>query len=285
LTLPQNIANLTPTKSLIGFMEIFMKPSDFLRFSLISIFLAVNLSAQSVLFDFNNIPRYSTFPVSQTVEGITAHFSGTGQGYSIQDAGVLGFTPAGFSGNIIYPNSVYLADLLINFDQTITVFSIIYACQELACDDAATMRVSVYMKGIYVGTDTKIASHPGTWPVDTLACNFPQGFDSVVVHYDHRPPTCQDYGVIFLADNMTVTPAPPPIIVTNVVKLPNGPFQFSFSATPNASFTVFGATNPTLPFSNWAALSGLTEAPAGHFQFTDWQATNMLRRFYRVSSP
>lgn len=44
------------------------------------------------------------------------------------------------------------------------------------------------------------------WPVDTLRCQFPQGFDSVVVHYDSPPPTCQDYGTIYLADNMRVTP-------------------------------------------------------------------------------
>jgi hypothetical protein len=42
--------------------------------------------------------------------------------------------------------------------------------------------------------------------VDTLRCSFAQGFDSVVVHYYLPPPTCQDYGTIFLADNMIVTP-------------------------------------------------------------------------------
>ncbi|CAN5400042.1 hypothetical protein BH11BAC1_BH11BAC1_07180 [soil metagenome] len=61
------------------------------------------------------------------------------------------------------------------------------------------------MNGSFVGTNTKTASVPGTWPVDTLFCNFPQGFDSVVVHYDSPPPTCQDYGVIYMADNMQVT--------------------------------------------------------------------------------
>ena len=67
--------------------------------------------------------------------------------------------------------------------------------------------------------------------------------------------------------------------------LPSGAFQFTFAYTPSASCTVFGTTNPTLPFSNWRALTGLTEAPPGLFQFTDLQATNISRRFYRVSSP
>ncbi|MCX6256521.1 MAG: T9SS type A sorting domain-containing protein [Bacteroidia bacterium] len=162
-------------------------------------------SAQTVLFDFDNAPLYTSLPLDQTVSGITAHLSATGQGYSIQEANVLGFTPQGFSGHILNPNSINLSDLLINYDHTLTDFSIMYSCQELGCDDAATMRVTVFMNGSFIGTNTKIAGNPGTWPVDTLKCSFPQGFDSVVVHYDSPPPTCHDYGVIYLADNMQVT--------------------------------------------------------------------------------
>jgi len=166
-------------------------------------------SAQSVLFDFDNAPLYTSLPLDQTAANITAHIAATGQGYSIQDANVLGFTPPGFAGHVLYPNSINISDLLISYDHTITDFSIMYSCQELACDDAATMRVTAYMSGLFTGTSTKVAAHPGTWPVDTLRCTFPQGFDSVVVHYDSRPPTCQDYGVIYLADNMRVTPVYP----------------------------------------------------------------------------
>ena len=162
-------------------------------------------SAQAVLFDFDNAPLHSSLPIDQTVSGITAHFTATGQGYSIQDANVLGFVPKGFEGRIIYPNSINLANLLISFDHTLTDFSIMYSCQELGCDDAATMRVTAYMNGTFTGTNTKTAGIPGTWPVDTLRCSFSQGFDSLVVHYDSRPPTCQDYGVIFMCDKMRVT--------------------------------------------------------------------------------
>jgi hypothetical protein len=168
---------------------------------------AIPASAQAVLFNFDNAPIHSSLPIDLTVGGVTAHFSSTGQGFSIQEANALGFTPAGFAGNIIYPNSINLADLHVRFDPALIDFSIMYACQELGCDDAATMRVTAYMSGSLVGTNTKTASNPGTWPVDTLRCSFSQGFDSVVVHYDSRPPTCQDYGTIFVADNMEVTPA------------------------------------------------------------------------------
>jgi len=175
-------------------------------FALIIVFSITSLSAQAILFDFDNAPLYSSLPINQTQGGITARLSATGQGYSIQEANVLGFVPKGFSGRVIYPNSINLSDLLIRFDQMITDFSIMYACQELGCDDAATMRVTAYSKGNWVGTKTKTAKFPGTWPVDTLGCSFSVGFDSVVVHYDSRPPTCQDYGVIFMADQMRVTP-------------------------------------------------------------------------------
>jgi hypothetical protein len=173
------------------------------------------LSAQAVLFDFDNAPLSSPLPIDQTAGGITAHLSATGQGYSIQNANVHGFTPAGFGGRMIDPSSNNISDLQIRFDQTITFFSIMYSPQELGCDNSETMRVTAFMKGTMVGTNTRQVTFPGTWPTDTLSCSFAHGFDSVVVHYDSRPPTCQDYGTIFLADNMVVIPAAPTAVASN----------------------------------------------------------------------
>lgn len=161
--------------------------------------------AQQIMFDFDNAPLHVSLPLAINSGGVTATLSATGQGFSIQEANTMGFTPQGFGGNCIYPNSVFAADLLIAFDQTLSDLSILYACQELGCDDAATMRITAYYQGIYVGTNTRTATYPGTYPMDTLSCSFPQGFDSVVIHYDSPPPTCQDYGTIFLADNMLIT--------------------------------------------------------------------------------
>ena len=188
-------------------------------FLLSTIFTANNLTAQSVLFDFDSAPLHSSLPIDLTVGGITAHFSATGQGYSIQDNSAP-VVPVGFTGRYIYPNSIYAADLLVKFDQTLTYFSIMYSVQELACDTSATMRVTAYMSGSYVGTNTKVASVPGTWPVDTLKCSFPQGFDSVVVHFDSHPSACQDWGPIFLADNMWVTPLNPTAVSDPKDKFP-----------------------------------------------------------------
>jgi hypothetical protein len=67
--------------------------------------------------------------------------------------------------------------------------------------------------------------------------------------------------------------------------LTDGSFQFSFSSRPALSVGLLATTDPTLPLSNWTALSGVTEISPGQFQFTDLQATNSPQRFYRVRSP
>jgi hypothetical protein len=251
--------------------------------------LILRAGAQSVLFDFDSAPLYSPLPIDLTVGGITAHLSATGQGYSIQSTTTATVVPAGFSGRFIFPSGINAADLLVSFSSPLTDFSILYATQELACDSSATMRVTTYMNGAFVATATTNATWncTCTWTAQVLPISSAQPFNSVVVHYDApplpSPNPCQDYGVIFVADDMIVTPVRT-ITLTNQTRLANGAFQFSFATTPNAPCTVFGATNPSLPFSNWTSLTGLTEGPPGEFQFTDLQATNFPRRFYRVSS-
>jgi hypothetical protein len=149
------------------------------------------------------------------------------------------------------------------------------------------MQGTAYLDGALAGSATTnaTASCPCTWQSQTLAFSSAQGFNSVVVHWVTPGPGCQDYGPLFVADNMVATPAPPPIVLTNPTKLGSGAFQFSFTNTPGRSFTVFVITNISVPFSNWTALGGVTEIAPGRFQFTDLQATNNQARFYRVRSP
>ena len=165
--------------------------------------------AASILFDFNSGPQHASLPLDLTAGGITAHFSATGQGFSIQDTvQSIGVLPAGFSGLGLAPNSVYAADLIVAFPfNTLTDFSIMFAPQDLDTDTSATLRVTASMNGVFVGTTTAVTDYQGTWPSGTLSLNSAQGFNNVVVHYDLPPPTGGDYGVIFAADNMIVTPA------------------------------------------------------------------------------
>jgi PEP-CTERM motif-containing protein len=172
-----------------------------------SMLLCAQAQAGSVLFDFNNGPLHASLPLDLTVGGITAHFSATGQGFSIQDtAQVIGVLPTGFSGFGLVPNSISSADLLVSFPQErVTDFSIKVAPQELNTDSTATLRVTAFMNGIFAGTNTSKGSEPFFWPPSTLSFISPQGFNSVVVHYDSPPPTGGDFGRIFVADNMIVT--------------------------------------------------------------------------------
>lgn len=246
--------------------------------------LLFRAGAQTILFDFENANRYSSLPITLTAGGITAQFSATGQGFSIQAANTMGFTPAGFSGNCIYPGGVYAADLVVNFSAPLTDFSILYAPQELACDSSATLRVTAYLGGALVGTATTNAQ-AGTWPSETLQFHSTQPFNKVVVHYDKPPVTGGDWGPIFMADNMTVTPAPPPVVLANAATPVTGAFQFDFTNAPGGSFTVLASPDPMLSITNWTVLGSAAEISPGQYQFTDLQTTNHPQRFYRVSSP
>lgn len=99
------------------------------------------------------------------------------------------------------------------------------------------------------------------------------------------PNPCQDYGTIFLADNMTVTVAPMPIVLGQATRLGNGAFQFAFINAPGDAFTVLASTNASLPLASWNVLGSVTEISSGQYQFTDLQATNQPLCFYRVRSP
>jgi uncharacterized repeat protein (TIGR03803 family) len=78
---------------------------------------------------------------------------------------------------------------------------------------------------------------------------------------------------------------PSSILLTNLIKPPGGSFQFSFLHTSGSTNTVFAATDVSLAFSNWTSLGTATEVSPGNFQFTDPQAANHSKRFYRVRSP
>jgi hypothetical protein len=169
---------------------------------------SVCAEAQSVTFDFDNAQQYAPLPLYLTAGGITGYFSSGSSlyNYSIQAADVLGFTPQGFSGLCIFPSTVYQSDLLVSFDTQLTSASILYAPEEYGTDSSCTMRMTAYLGGTYVGTNTYQIPNGGTWPSGTLSFSSTSPFDNIVIHYDAPPPTGGDYGPIFMADNLVVTP-------------------------------------------------------------------------------
>ncbi len=91
--------------------------------------------------------------------------------------------------------------------------------------------------------------------------------------------TCTDGNVYAYAATPTTG-----ITLRNPVHLGNGSFQFSFTNTPGATFSLWTATNPATPGSTWTWLGYLTNSSPGQYQFTDAQAASNAQRYYRVSS-
>lgn len=75
------------------------------------------------------------------------------------------------------------------------------------------------------------------------------------------------------------------IKLSSAAKLSSGAFQIGVSNAVGASLTALASTNVTLPATNWTVIGPMTESPPGQFKFTDTQATNISKRFYRVRSP
>jgi hypothetical protein len=72
------------------------------------------------------------------------------------------------------------------------------------------------------------------------------------------------------------------IIMVNAAKLPGGAFQFTFAGTPVGEYTVLATTNVTFLLPSWTVLGVATEYAPGWFVFSDPQAVNSPRRFYRI---
>lgn len=192
-----------------------------------ALLLTSSALGQNVLFDFNNGPEYTGTPLYQHAGNILAKFDGsTAVAYSIQNtANVIGVLPTGFSGLGLCPDSVFGADLYVSFyDDTfglpldVSAVSILVAPQELACDSSSTMQIRAYEGTNLVGSNTAKAPsdlNTYTWPTITLGFSSTVPFNNVVIHFLSGPPTGGDWGGIFAADNLTVTPvaAPEPVSV------------------------------------------------------------------------
>ncbi len=210
-------------------------------------------AAQSVLFDFNDAPLHAPLPITLTVGGVTATLSATGQGFSVQLADVVGFTPLGFSGYWLYPNSLSPSDLRVSFSATLKDFSIMYAPHELGCETSAIMRVTGFMNDVPVATNTTTAPNPGVWPTGLLTLASAQGFNSVVIHYETRPASCLDFAMDFMADNMTVTPLDESFFVPIVLSSSGAGGSFY---TTELTLTNRGGSDATLTFGYVQAFGG-----------------------------
>lgn len=103
--------------------------------------------------------------------------------------------------------------------------------------------------------------------------------------------TTKDYDVLstmhgvpnqFYASTLSATPAAPQF--TSVTRLEDGTLRLLGTGPTNAGYRILAATNLDLPFNEWDELGSGTFTD-GVLDFSDGQAVNHARRFYRAVTP
>jgi hypothetical protein len=139
--------------------------------------------------------------------------------------------------------------------------------------------------GSFTATNTLPA---GSSPVIVTAAlaGLPQG---TVYHYQIVATNSVNTGSGSDVTFTTLAVTPPELNGVAINGNLQGGFQFAFTNTPGAVFTVWASTNLALPFTNqWQNLGHPGETPDGSYssyQFNDTQASNNVMQFYRISSP
>lgn len=137
--------------------------------------------------------------------------------------------------------------------------------------------------GDYGGPTPTMPPLPGSPAIDGGST---AAFATLGLNSDQRGYACPSGARVDIgAVEVQIAAAPFPI--TEFTRQTNGVVQFILPSLVGGSFTVFATTNVALPFNTWSNLGPVLETPPGSgvFQFTDPQAKNFARRFYRVSSP
>jgi hypothetical protein len=186
----------------------------------LSVWPAHSANAQTVTFDFDTgVPALSTgqnLPLDQLSGGITAHFSsptvGAG-GFSVQSDATTQYRLSQFSGNYLWPNSVYNPALEIQFSQPLTSITFTFATADFQqVEIPTTIQLTAYLDAAgAVGSATAHGTYAGdTMPMGTLAFNADTSFNLVRIEIPYAPMAASG----FLVDNITVRAALPSPTVT-----------------------------------------------------------------------
>ena len=131
-----------------------------------------------------------------------------------------------------------------------------------------------------LGNEQTLFLSTTNWSTNSFASlpvtNLPPGYALVTVFVNGIPSTSE---IVFVA------PTPGPITLVQASRQLGGAFQFGFTNTVGAIFTVLASGSLSSPPSNWTVLGSATETADGRFQFTDAQAGHFRYRLYRVRSP
>jgi hypothetical protein len=172
---------------------------------------SVFTAGQTARFDFDSPGLHATMgmPSTLTVNGVTASFSSPNAwlsgGFSLQSASTTFYHLSQFSGNYLYPNSVYNPNLAIAFDQPISSLTFTYATADFGQNETpTTVEVIAYQGSTVVGSASShgIFYMGDTMPQGTLTFDGAgQTFDRVLIQIPYAPLAASD----MLIDNVVVT--------------------------------------------------------------------------------
>lgn len=160
-------------------------------------------SAQTVQFDLESCNVYSPLPVSQTVNGITATFSGN---FSVQSADTTFCRQIALTGNYLWPSSLDRNVLTVKFDHPLVALTFPFATVDYQ-DNAeipANVLMTAYTGTTTIGTATDHGTYNGAFfPEGRITFNAPAGqtFDSITLVV----PWCSTGTTNLLADNFEAT--------------------------------------------------------------------------------
>ena len=224
--------------------------------ALLGLWLGNLAGAQTATFDLDTatptLTPGQTVPFDQTAGAVTAHFSASSGGFSVQNYNTTFLILPRFSGNYLFPNSGDPGVLVIQFSQQITNLVMDFATAEATPNENRTpIQLTAYTNSTStppVGTLVQVGNF-GTngIPMGTLTFNSATPFNLVTLMLTTNLATG------FLVDNL-------------VVKVSGGTnFTIATSASPPNGGTTTGAAT----YLSGAPVTVLAEAHPG-YAFVNW---------------
>lgn len=216
--------------------------------------------AQTVIFNFDTgtptLARGQNLPFDQTAGGITAQFSSpSGAAFSVQSDATTGWKLSQFSGNYLYDNNQNRNVLSIKFSQQLTKITLTFATADFQqVEIPTTLQLTAYLDSNGTPAVGSATAH-GTYGTDTMpmgTLTFDSGgrpFNLVEIVAAFQPLGA----TAFLADNVTVTPATIPHVLSTVsaaslvIGAPLAPSAIASGFGQGLASGTAGATSLPLP--------------------------------------
>ena len=240
--------------------------------ALLGLWLGNSAVAQTATFDFDTAtPALTTgqnVPFDQTSGAVTAHFSASSGGFSVQHAGSTYLNLSLFSGNYLYPNEDN-GVLVIQFNEQITNLAMAFAtAEQVFYKDPTPIRFIAYTNSTStppVGSTNQAGTYFGgnALPMGTLTFNSATPFNLVTISF----PPGDDTGL--LMDNLVVKVSGGTVftIATSAAPEDGGTTTGDGNYLSGAPVTVSAEPNPGFAFVNWTEY-GIEVSTLAHYSFT-----------------